>query len=202
MNLHIIKQNGPRALRPPNENAMAELRARVHGKRDGRDVTTGEMLDEGQPICIDGDWVIPDSLVIDDGNSLRRASISELTFNTGVDETTANPVAFFEARIDDRLVHRSCAGHLRKGVTLEKQDAAAVIMTKYGVMLVRDLERKDPEPGRVEYWMRLTPEQASDELRGTLRRYNPDQLQERTTPTGVEHWELVHASAIPRGSPQ
>jgi hypothetical protein len=197
MNLSIIKQNEPRALKPPNPGAMAQLRARPHGDR-----TIGESLDEGKPVCVDGDWIVPELLTIDDGNSLRRAAPGELTFETSVDNTTPNPVAIIEARIGEQLVHRSCSVELRKGIVVEKQDVATVIMTKYGPMLTSDLQRRDPEPGRLEYWMRLSAEQAADGIRETLRRYNPAQLEERTTPTGVEHWELVHASAMPRGKPQ
>jgi hypothetical protein len=201
MTLHIIKNQQLKRLNPPDGAALAQLRGRALGLRDGAPITAGDLLDEGQPFCLDGEWIVPELLTIDDGNSLRREDSSSLEFATGVDETTANPVAYFEARLGGQLVHRSASPHLRKGVTIVKEQSATAIHTKYGPMLMSDLDCRVSDE-RVEYWMRLQPAQVNDGVRDVLRRYNPEQLQERTTPTGVEHWELVHASAIPRGKPQ
>lgn len=191
--LSIVKENQARRLNPPDKDAVDQLR-----RRDVGGVTTGELFDSNQPACIDGDWIVPDFLQTRDG--LRGAG--DLTFRTGVDETTANPVSWLEAWQGDVLMHRSCSAFLRKGIVVQ-QPKVNIIMTEYGPMLTQDMEcRVDSTKGSIEYWMPLTLEQTQDARRMQLRREAPLRLEDRQTPLGVQTWELVHASAIPPGTTQ
>ncbi len=193
MQLSIIKDSEAKRLNPPDETAKSAFLARQHGSANGTRFTVGELLSAGYPVCTDGDWVVGETVQIAYAGQLRQASVAELQFRSGVDETTENPVNWIEAYKDDVLVHRSAQPWLRKAL-VTNAPTAMLVMTSYGVRLSSDLERRDPRPGRVEYWLKLTPEQAT--ATAERRAEAPHMFEERDTPVGHEVWELVHASAV------
>lgn len=193
--IHVIVNN---ELTTPNDlpaDVHAELMARPYGN-----ATVGEYLAQGFPICMAGDWVIPNPVF----TSAGLVDPAGLTYSTGVDDHE-NPTARIEARdANGDLVHSSGNILIRKGI-LVKDPQVFKIGTEYGEILNIDLEGRNPTPKVQEYWKELTVEQVAAkapqieaELAAVAAGNGPEVrlFETRDTAHGVKTYQLVQRSAI------
>ncbi len=201
MQLHTLNEGIVRAMKPPSPEAMDEFLAGTHGIDEKQcPVTRGDLIGMGHAVFVDDRWVFGSELLVDTGDGVVQKPIDELELRCGRDESGRNPVCWFEAWSDGRLVKRSCNPILMHGVELQvpkEQEQVAAVMTSRGVMLTSDLERRDPQPGRVEYWLVLTDDARGPNELERLSCEQPQSFEKRERDDGsVEYLELVHASAI------
>jgi hypothetical protein len=194
--LHVIVNNQITTPDALDESTHASLMARPHGDAG----TIGDALNQGYPVCVAGDWIVPSPML----TSAGLVDPSALTFATGVDDHE-NPTAHIEARDSvGTLVHRSGSIMLRKGLLL-KDPLVYVVGTEYGQILSTDLEGRNPTPNVQEWWLELNAEQVAGKAqaiaaeREAIAAGNGPEVRvfdQRETVHGLKTYQLVSRSAV------